>query len=93
MTIEKIEELLRRGEGIEIEFKTAQFELNKDIFATTPGAVPELIEGDVFKSVIPIGRFEVSVSRSANGWLEVRNKVRNKFGIRFAFRVEKIFST
>ncbi|HMH21159.1 MAG TPA: RNA-binding domain-containing protein [Puia sp.] len=34
MTTEKIEELLRQGEGIGIEFKTAQFELDKDIFDT-----------------------------------------------------------
>jgi ATP-dependent DNA helicase RecG len=34
MTIEKIEALLKGGEGIEVEFKTSQFELNKDIFDT-----------------------------------------------------------
>jgi len=32
MLTEKIAGLLRQGEGIEIEFKTAQFQLNKDIF-------------------------------------------------------------
>jgi ATP-dependent DNA helicase RecG len=32
MKIEKLEELLQQGEGIEIEFKTAQFDLNKDTF-------------------------------------------------------------
>ena len=34
MTIEKLAAILKRGEGIEIEFKTSLFELNKDIFDT-----------------------------------------------------------
>ena len=34
MTVEKLEAILKRGEGIEVEFKTSQFELNKDIFDT-----------------------------------------------------------
>ena len=32
MTIEELEQLLPRGEGIDIEFKTAQFELSKNVF-------------------------------------------------------------
>ncbi len=32
MTIEKLEEILKSGEGVNVEFKTSQFELNKDTF-------------------------------------------------------------
>ncbi len=32
MTPEKINDILQKGEGIEVEFKTSQFELNKDAF-------------------------------------------------------------
>lgn len=32
MTLEKMNQLLEKGEGIEIEFKTARFDLNKDTF-------------------------------------------------------------
>lgn len=32
MTPEKLKEILQKGEGIEVEFKTSQFELNKDAF-------------------------------------------------------------
>ncbi len=32
MTSEKLKEILQKGEGIEVEFKTALFELNKDTF-------------------------------------------------------------
>jgi ATP-dependent DNA helicase RecG len=32
MTSEKLKEILQKGEGIEVEFKTSQFELNKDTF-------------------------------------------------------------
>jgi predicted HTH transcriptional regulator len=32
MTTKKLEELLQQGEGIEVEFKTAAFDLNKDTF-------------------------------------------------------------
>jgi len=37
MTIEKVSELLRGGEGINVEFKTAGFELNKDVFDSICG--------------------------------------------------------
>src|SRR5882757_8962396 len=37
MTIEKVNELLKQGEGIEIEFKTARFDLNKDVFDSICG--------------------------------------------------------
>jgi ATP-dependent DNA helicase RecG len=32
MTPEKLKDILQKGEGIEVEFKTSQFELNKDTF-------------------------------------------------------------
>ena len=32
MTPDKLKEILQKGEGIEVEFKTSQFELNKDAF-------------------------------------------------------------
>jgi len=32
MTTKKLDELLQQGEGIEVEFKTSAFELNKDIY-------------------------------------------------------------
>lgn len=32
MTHDKVKQLLQQGEGFEIEFKTARFELNKDTF-------------------------------------------------------------
>lgn len=32
MTTERIREILKEGEGLEIEFKTSTFELNKDVF-------------------------------------------------------------
>jgi ATP-dependent DNA helicase RecG len=32
MTPEKLKDILQKGEGIEVEFKTSQFELNKDAF-------------------------------------------------------------
>ncbi len=32
MTTDKLKEILQKGEGIEIEFKTSQFELNRDTF-------------------------------------------------------------
>lgn len=34
MTQEKLKDILQKGEGIEVEFKTSQFELNKDAFET-----------------------------------------------------------
>ena len=34
MTNEKLNELIRQGEGIEVEFKTSQFELSKGAFET-----------------------------------------------------------
>lgn len=32
MTINKLKEILNKGEGVEVEFKTSQFELNRDAF-------------------------------------------------------------
>ena len=34
MTSEKLDELISQSEGIEVEFKTSHFELNKDTFET-----------------------------------------------------------
>lgn len=56
----------------------------------TPGAVPELIEGDVFKSIIPLRIIGENVSEPFDNWEVVRNKVRNKFGIKFGISSEKI---
>jgi len=53
------------------------------------GAVPELVEGDVFKTVIPLRARQVAVIKPVTGWEEVRNKVRNKFGIKFGVNSEK----
>jgi ATP-dependent DNA helicase RecG len=55
----------------------------------TPGSTPELIEGDVFMTVIPIATRRVSEIDPLTGWVEVRNKVRNKFGIKFGASSEK----
>lgn len=44
----------------------------------TPGARPELIEGDVFKTIIPLKPYEFVVVAPTIGWEEVRDKVRNK---------------
>ncbi len=44
MSLEKLKELIGKGEGIDIEFKTSQFELNKDAFETI-GRVDELGSG------------------------------------------------
>ena len=32
MTKDKLKYILQKGEGIEVEFKTSQFELNRDAF-------------------------------------------------------------
>lgn len=37
MRPEKVEMLLKQGEGLEVEFKTASFDLNKDTFETICG--------------------------------------------------------
>lgn len=34
MRIKKVGELLQQGEGLEVEFKTARFDLNKNTFET-----------------------------------------------------------
>ena len=57
----------------------------------TPGAVPELIEGDVFKTIIPIRRIEPIGANLPVRWEEVRSRVRNKFGINSEKTLELIF--
>lgn len=37
MTVEKVKQLLQRGENIDIEFKTSQFDINKDVFDSICG--------------------------------------------------------
>ena len=49
----------------------------------TPGAVPELIEGDVFKTVIPLKIKENLTHSNAPGWEGVRRKVRSRFVEKF----------
>ena len=59
----------------------------RNVFRYTPeytrGAVPELIEGDVFKTVIPLKVVESMVYLPVDGWEEVRRKIRRKFVERF----------
>jgi ATP-dependent DNA helicase RecG len=57
MTSEKVEELLRQGEGINIEFKTAQFELNKDTFDSIC-AFPNRMGGHLLLGVNNEGKVE-----------------------------------
>ena len=49
----------------------------------TPGAIPQLIEGDVFKQIIPIRPIDFNRNAREGGWEEVRIKVRNKFVLKF----------
>jgi ATP-dependent DNA helicase RecG len=56
----------------------------------TPGAVPELIEGDVFKTIVPLRANEVGKIMPTANWPEVRSKVRSKFGVKFGVSSEKI---
>jgi ATP-dependent DNA helicase RecG len=46
------------------------------------GAVPELVEGDVFKTVIPIRRIEFPVVSPKTGWPEIRVRLGEKLGER-----------
>jgi predicted HTH transcriptional regulator len=99
MTIEGITELLQQGEGIDVEFKTARFDLNKDTFDSicaflnrmeyTPGGIPELIDGDVFKSLIPLRRIGVPIVQSLTTWSEVRIRLGDKLGDRLGDRLSK----
>jgi ATP-dependent DNA helicase RecG len=56
----------------------------------THGGIPELIEGDVFKASIPLRAIHVIGGELIANWAEVRNKVRNKFGIKLGANSEKI---
>jgi ATP-dependent DNA helicase RecG len=46
----------------------------------TPGAVPELIEGDVFMTIIPLRRVGVSVIVPLSSWLEFRIRLGERLG-------------
>ena len=46
----------------------------------TPGGVPELIEGDVFRSVIPIRRILNPITKPLTIWAEVRSKLGDRLG-------------
>ncbi len=54
----------------------------------TRGARPELIEGDVFKTIIPLRSAGIVEEKGPSNWLEVRDKVRSKFGIEFGINPE-----
>jgi len=69
----------------------------RNVFRYTPvytrGGKPELIEGDVFKAVVPLRVIGDNFHSSLNAWEEVRRKVRRKFvekfGDKFAESWEK----
>lgn len=65
----------------------------RNVFKYSPeyvaGAVPQLIEGDVFKTIVPLRAGQVAEVKGVTNWEEVRNKVRNKFGIKFGINLEK----
>lgn len=46
----------------------------------TPGATPQLIEGDVFKQIIPIRPIGAALAAHSGGWEEVRSKFGERFG-------------
>ena len=61
----------------------------RNIFKYSPGyvegVVPQLIEGDIFKAIIPLA----SKDASPDNWEEVRSKVRSKFGEKFGVKYEE----
>ncbi len=56
----------------------------------TPGAQPEFIEDDVFKTFIPLKSKHSENEVLVLEWVEVRRKVREKFGEKFGGSSEKI---
>ncbi|GEP97994.1 ATP-dependent DNA helicase RecG [Chitinophaga cymbidii] len=56
----------------------------------TPGAHPQFIEGDIFKTVIPLKNIGKTTPVKESGWPQVRRKVRRKFGEKFGESSEKI---
>jgi ATP-dependent DNA helicase RecG len=58
--------------------------------AYAQGALPELVEGDVFKTIIPLKRIEAVTHLHTDDWENVRRKVRSKFVEKFGEKfVEK----
>jgi ATP-dependent DNA helicase RecG len=55
----------------------------------THGAVPELIEGDVFKASIPLRRLEIHIIRSISSWPEAKKRLGEKLGERLGDRLGK----
>jgi len=66
----------------------------RNVFRYTPvytrGGKPELVEGDVFRAVVPLQSVESKTVRRETTWMEVRDKVRCKFGEKFGVSSEKI---
>jgi ATP-dependent DNA helicase RecG len=53
----------------------------------TPGAIPQLIEGDVFKQIIPIKSYELVFGRTQEvRHPETENSLRNNFGLKFGLK-------
>jgi ATP-dependent DNA helicase RecG len=48
-----------------------------------PGAVPQLIEGDIFKTIVPLKIREVVTNLQSTDWESVRRKIRRKFVEKF----------
>jgi ATP-dependent DNA helicase RecG len=55
----------------------------------TPGAMPELIEGDIFTSIIPLRRVGVSIIPPISSWPEVRIRLGEKLGERLGEKLSK----
>ena len=51
MTVEKVKQLLQRGENIDIEFKTSQFDINKGVFDSICGFLNRM-GGHLLRGVI-----------------------------------------
>jgi ATP-dependent DNA helicase RecG len=56
--------LIRKGEGIDLEFKTCRSQLNRDVYQTVcaflnryGGDDPQMIEGDVFRIIVKVPEF------------------------------------
>lgn len=50
------------------------------------GAVPELIEGDVFKTMIPLRVREIAQVKTSADWSQIRSKFGAKFGAKFGVK-------
>jgi ATP-dependent DNA helicase RecG len=69
----QILELIRRGEGLDLEFKTCRNQINRDVYETVCAflnrhgkkygdADPMFIEGDVFRMIIRVPEFGADIS-------------------------------